>query len=66
MTHGACWCDWAEQPIGELIEALDWLKSIMTDDYGIAPHRIEAAFANIPEYRQWRTDQGETRQAIKT
>lgn len=51
MTHGACWCDWAEQPVDDLLEALDWLKSIMADDYGIAARRIEAAFSRIPEYR---------------
>lgn len=51
ITHGAGWCDWAEQPASDLIEALDWLKCVMVDDYGIALRRIEAAFAVIPEYR---------------
>lgn len=52
ITHGAGWCDWAEHPVIDLVEVLNWLKCIMTDDYGIASQRIEAAFARIPEYRQ--------------
>lgn len=51
MTHGACWCDWAKQPTDDLIDALDWLKSIMVQEFGITPQRIEAAFAAVPEYR---------------
>ena len=51
MTHGACWCDWAEQSVPELLDALEWLKSILAEDYGIALRSIEAAFAVIPEYR---------------
>jgi hypothetical protein len=56
MTHGTCWCDWAEQSVDELIDTLDWLKGIMVREYGIAPQRIETAFANIPEYRCDRSD----------
>lgn len=51
ITHGACWCDWAEQPISELVEALEWLKGVMAKDYEITPYRIESALARIPEYR---------------
>ncbi|WP_338445855.1 hypothetical protein V5F89_11955 [Pelagerythrobacter marensis] len=58
MIHGACWCDWAEQSVEELIDTLDWLKGVMVSEHGIAPHRIKAAFANIPEYRQRQTRQG--------
>ena len=52
MTHGACWCDWAEQSVCELVEALEWLKGVMAKDYGIALRHIDAAFAVIPEYRR--------------
>ncbi|GLV27610.1 hypothetical protein TomTYG75_01370 [Sphingobium sp. TomTYG75] len=58
MTHGACWCDWAEQSVDELIDALNWLKRIMVREYGITTDRIEAAFACIPEYRRHQTDRG--------
>jgi hypothetical protein len=56
MTHGACWCDWAEQSVDELINTLDWLKRIMVREFGITPKRIETALANIPEYRRHRSD----------
>lgn len=58
MTHGACWHDWAKQSVEELIDALDWLKRIMVREYGIAPQRIEAAFAVIPEYRRHQSKRG--------
>lgn len=61
MTHGACWCDWSQQPVIELLEALDWLAIVMTDCYSITPHRIEAAFARIPEYRLRQSSQGGAR-----
>jgi hypothetical protein len=51
MTHGACWCDWAQQSVDDLICALNWLDRIMVQQFGIAPQRIETAFAKIPEYR---------------
>lgn len=54
LTHGACWFNWAEQPIGELIYTLLWLKREMIRDFGISPYRIEDAYYNIPEYRHRR------------
>lgn len=61
ITHGACWCDWAEQSVDELMDALDWLKDIMVREYDIAPQRIEAAFAVIPEYRRHQSKRGRAR-----
>lgn len=61
MTHGACWCEWAEQSVEELIDALDWLKRIMVREYGIAPQHIEAAFTVIPEYRRHQSNRGRAR-----
>ena len=61
MTHGACWCDWTEQSVDELIDTLDWLKQIMVREFGIAPKRIETAFANISEYRRHRSDRSGAR-----
>ena len=54
MTHGACWRDWSEHPVGELIETLIWLKRVMVGKYHIDPQAVEAAFAVIPEYRKYR------------
>lgn len=39
------------QPERDLIEALNWLECSMVRAFGIKSHRIEAAFAMIPEYR---------------
>ena len=61
MTHGACWCDWSEQSVDELIDTLNWLKQIMFREFGIAPKRIETAFANIPEYRRHRSNRSRAR-----
>lgn len=61
MTHGACCSGWAKQSVEELIDVLDWLKRIMVREYGIAPQRIEAAFAVIPEYRRQPSKRGGAR-----
>jgi hypothetical protein len=56
MTHGACWCDWAEQPIPDLLQTLDWLRATMLREFGIPSAGIKAAFERIPEYRNGRID----------
>jgi hypothetical protein len=53
-THGASWCDWAIQPIEELLDALEWLKSELVRTEGISADRIEQAFSCIPEWRNSR------------
>lgn len=64
VTHGAGWCWWPEESVGHLIGHLLMLERVMIREYGIDPHSIETAFATIPEYRRFQTNQGRSRRTF--